>query len=56
MEGYWFSLFYRWGRGFGLLGSIFGKDGVLNQPNSVFGLIFYILQLLLGKYYTAIQK
>ncbi|XP_047568576.1 vitamin K epoxide reductase complex subunit 1-like protein 1 isoform X3 [Lutra lutra] len=38
----------RWGRGFGLLGSIFGKDGVLNQPNSVFGLIFYILQLLLG--------
>ncbi|XP_007940724.1 vitamin K epoxide reductase complex subunit 1-like protein 1 [Orycteropus afer afer] len=38
----------RWGRGFGLLGSIFGTDGVLNQPNSVFGLIFYILQLLLG--------
>uniref|UniRef100_A0A8C2RIC7 vitamin-K-epoxide reductase (warfarin-sensitive) n=1 Tax=Capra hircus TaxID=9925 RepID=A0A8C2RIC7_CAPHI len=38
----------RWGRGFGLLGSIFGKDGVLNQPNSIFGLIFYILQLLLG--------
>nr|XP_005887050.1 PREDICTED: vitamin K epoxide reductase complex subunit 1-like protein 1 [Bos mutus] len=37
-----------WGRGFGLLGSIFGKDGVLNQPNSIFGLIFYILQLLLG--------
>ena len=30
------------------MGSIFGKDGVLNQPNSVFGLIFYILQLLLG--------
>ncbi|KAJ1067768.1 hypothetical protein K5549_016422, partial [Capra hircus] len=43
-----FILFYRWGRGFGLLGSIFGKDGVLNQPNSIFGLIFYILQLLLG--------
>ncbi|ELR62773.1 Vitamin K epoxide reductase complex subunit 1-like protein 1, partial [Bos mutus] len=38
----------KWGRGFGLLGSIFGKDGVLNQPNSIFGLIFYILQLLLG--------
>ncbi|KAK2117387.1 Vitamin K epoxide reductase complex subunit 1-like protein 1 [Saguinus oedipus] len=48
LAGYWFSLFYRWGRGFGLLGSIFGKDGVLNQPNSVFGLIFYILQLLLA--------
>nr|XP_027804446.1 vitamin K epoxide reductase complex subunit 1-like protein 1 isoform X2 [Marmota flaviventris] len=41
------ALASRWGRGFGLLGSIFGKDGVLNQPNSVFGLIFYILQLLL---------
>lgn len=44
------ALASRWGRGFGLLGSIFGKDGVLNQPNSVFGLVFYILQLLLGKY------
>uniref|UniRef100_A0A2I3T3C7 vitamin-K-epoxide reductase (warfarin-sensitive) n=1 Tax=Pan troglodytes TaxID=9598 RepID=A0A2I3T3C7_PANTR len=53
-EGYWFSLFYRWGRGFGLLGSIFGKDGVLNQPNSVFGLIFYILQLLLGMTASAV--
>ncbi|XP_025130970.1 vitamin K epoxide reductase complex subunit 1-like protein 1 isoform X1 [Bos indicus] len=42
------ALASRWGRGFGLLGSIFGKDGVLNQPNSIFGLIFYILQLLLG--------
>ncbi|XP_027240607.1 vitamin K epoxide reductase complex subunit 1-like protein 1 isoform X1 [Cricetulus griseus] len=43
-----------WGRGFGLLGSIFGKDGVLNQPNSVFGLIFYILQLLLGMTASAV--
>nr|XP_021528322.1 vitamin K epoxide reductase complex subunit 1-like protein 1 [Aotus nancymaae] len=54
VTGYWFSLFYRWGRGFGLLGSIFGKDGVLNQPNSVFGLIFYILQLLLGMTASAV--
>uniref|UniRef100_A0A2K5YBK1 vitamin-K-epoxide reductase (warfarin-sensitive) n=1 Tax=Mandrillus leucophaeus TaxID=9568 RepID=A0A2K5YBK1_MANLE len=38
----------RWGRKFGLFDSVFGKDGVLNQPNSVLGLIFYILQLLLG--------
>uniref|UniRef100_A0A9L0S494 vitamin-K-epoxide reductase (warfarin-sensitive) n=1 Tax=Equus caballus TaxID=9796 RepID=A0A9L0S494_HORSE len=44
----------QWGRGFGLLGSIFGKDGVLNQPNSVFGLIFYILQLLLGMTASAV--
>ncbi|XP_006880867.1 PREDICTED: vitamin K epoxide reductase complex subunit 1-like protein 1-like [Elephantulus edwardii] len=48
------ALTSRWGRGFGLLGSIFGKDGVLNQPNSVFGLIFYILQLLLGMTASAV--
>ncbi|XP_048413227.1 vitamin K epoxide reductase complex subunit 1-like protein 1 [Stegostoma tigrinum] len=38
----------RWGRGFGLVGIIFGKDSALNQPNSIYGLIFYILQMLLG--------
>ncbi|KAM6970156.1 vitamin K epoxide reductase complex subunit 1-like protein 1 [Aplochiton taeniatus] len=38
----------RWGRGFGLLGSIFGNDNVMNQPNSVYGIVFYIFQLLLG--------
>uniref|UniRef100_A0A8C0E953 vitamin-K-epoxide reductase (warfarin-sensitive) n=1 Tax=Bubo bubo TaxID=30461 RepID=A0A8C0E953_BUBBB len=49
-----FSLFYRWGRGFGLLGSIFGKDSALNQSNSVFGLVFYILQMLLGMTASAV--
>ncbi|CAI9590469.1 unnamed protein product [Staurois parvus] len=44
----------RWGRGFGLLGSIFGKDSVMNQPNSVFGLIFYLLQMLLGMTVSAV--
>ncbi|KAM7398459.1 hypothetical protein PAMA_006391 [Pampus argenteus] len=38
----------RWGRGFGLLGSIFGNDSALNQPNSVYGIGFYAFQLLLG--------
>ncbi|CAL8276790.1 unnamed protein product [Arctogadus glacialis] len=38
----------RWGRGFGLLGSIFGNDSALNQPNSVYGICFYAFQLLLG--------
>ncbi|KAF3841296.1 hypothetical protein F7725_007158 [Dissostichus mawsoni] len=38
----------RWGRGFGLLGSIFGNDSALNQPNSVYGIAFYAFQLLLG--------
>ncbi|KAJ1184839.1 hypothetical protein NDU88_001636 [Pleurodeles waltl] len=44
----------RWGRGFGLLGSIFGQDSVLNQPNSVFCLIFYVLQMLLGLTVSAV--
>ncbi|XP_032630334.1 vitamin K epoxide reductase complex subunit 1-like protein 1 [Chelonoidis abingdonii] len=44
----------RWGRGFGLLGSIFGKDSAINQPNSVFGLVFYILQMLLGMTASAV--
>ncbi|KAJ7997384.1 hypothetical protein DPEC_G00228430 [Dallia pectoralis] len=38
----------RWGRGFGLLGSIFGNDSAMNQPNSVYGILFYVFQLLLG--------
>ncbi|XP_053940783.1 vitamin K epoxide reductase complex subunit 1-like protein 1 [Cuculus canorus] len=44
----------RWGRGFGLLGSIFGKDSAINQSNSVFGLVFYILQMLLGMTASAV--
>ncbi|XP_075709034.1 vitamin K epoxide reductase complex subunit 1-like protein 1 [Rhinoderma darwinii] len=44
----------RWGRGFGLLGSVFGKDSVMNQPNGVFGLIFYLLQMLLGMTVSAV--
>jgi len=41
----------RWGRGFGLVQIFTSKDSVLNQPNSVLGIIFYTLQLGLGKYY-----
>uniref|UniRef100_A0A8C5L7Z3 vitamin-K-epoxide reductase (warfarin-sensitive) n=1 Tax=Jaculus jaculus TaxID=51337 RepID=A0A8C5L7Z3_JACJA len=37
-----------WGRGFGLVEQVLGADSVLNQSNSVFGCIFYTLQLLLG--------
>lgn len=46
---HFYFLFFRWGRGFGLLGSIFGNDSALNQPNSVYGILFYAFQLLLGK-------
>ncbi|XP_051958187.1 vitamin K epoxide reductase complex subunit 1 [Xyrauchen texanus] len=39
----------RWGRGFGLVQIFASKDSVLNQPNSVLGIIFYTLQLGLGQ-------
>lgn len=38
----------RWGRGFGLVEPVLGEDSILNQSNSIFGCIFYTLQLLLG--------
>ncbi|KAE8578168.1 hypothetical protein XENTR_v10023372 [Xenopus tropicalis] len=38
----------RWGRGFGLVEQILGRQSFLNQPNSVFGILFYGLQVLLG--------
>ncbi|XP_041038073.1 vitamin K epoxide reductase complex subunit 1-like protein 1 [Carcharodon carcharias] len=38
----------RWGRGFGMLGALVGHDSTLNQPNSVYGLLFYLLQVLLS--------
>ncbi|KAF7235576.1 Vitamin K epoxide reductase complex subunit 1-like protein 1 [Varanus komodoensis] len=38
----------RWGRGFGLVAGLLGPHSVFNQPNSVFGLAFYTLQILLG--------
>lgn len=38
----------RWGRGFGLVQFFVDKDSVLNQPNSVLGIIFYTLQMGLG--------
>ncbi|KAG0410693.1 hypothetical protein HPB47_012177 [Ixodes persulcatus] len=38
----------RYGRGFGLLGHIVGSDSVYNQPNSVFGVLFYLSVLVFG--------
>ncbi|XP_012866980.1 PREDICTED: vitamin K epoxide reductase complex subunit 1 [Dipodomys ordii] len=40
----------RWGRGFGLVEQVLGADSILNQSNSVYGCIFYTLQLLLGEW------
>ncbi|XP_071152143.1 vitamin K epoxide reductase complex subunit 1-like protein 1 [Mytilus galloprovincialis] len=36
----------KYGKGFGLLEYIVGKTSVLNQPNSIFGMMFYILQII----------
>uniref|UniRef100_A0A6J0UXK5 vitamin-K-epoxide reductase (warfarin-sensitive) n=1 Tax=Pogona vitticeps TaxID=103695 RepID=A0A6J0UXK5_9SAUR len=38
----------RWGRGFGLVAGLLGLHSVFNQPNSIFGIAFYLLQILLG--------
>ncbi|KAF7705021.1 vitamin K epoxide reductase complex subunit 1 [Silurus meridionalis] len=39
----------RWGRGFGLVQLFAEKDSLLNQPNSILGILFYTLQLGLGQ-------
>ncbi|KFM57179.1 Vitamin K epoxide reductase complex subunit 1-like protein 1, partial [Stegodyphus mimosarum] len=39
----------KYGKGFGLLEHIVGKDSMLNQPNSVYGVIFYIGFMPLGE-------
>ncbi|XP_077170871.1 vitamin K epoxide reductase complex subunit 1 [Paroedura picta] len=38
----------RWGRGFGLVAGLLGPRSLFNQPNSIFGIAFYTLQILLG--------
>jgi len=39
----------RWGRGFGL----FNSDSFLNIPDSLFGLMYYCLSLILNRPYTS---
>uniref|UniRef100_A0A8C3V1R6 vitamin-K-epoxide reductase (warfarin-sensitive) n=1 Tax=Catharus ustulatus TaxID=91951 RepID=A0A8C3V1R6_CATUS len=38
----------RWGRGLGLVEPVLGKDSAVNVPNGAVGLLFYLLQGLLG--------
>ncbi|XP_053789191.1 vitamin K epoxide reductase complex subunit 1 [Vidua chalybeata] len=38
----------RWGRGLGLVEPVLGGDSALNVPNGAIGLLFYLLQGLLG--------
>ena len=39
---------FRYGKGFGLLRYIVGEHSILNQPNSVAGVIFYIVVIGIG--------
>lgn len=41
-------ILFRYGRGFGLIEYVVGKHHWLNQPNSIFGMIFYVTQVILG--------
>ena len=43
--------FTRYGTGFGLVEPVLGKKSLLNVPNSIFGIAFYSLIMLLGKTY-----
>ena len=36
----------------GLLEYVVGRESVLNQPNSVFGILFYIVLIAAGKYWA----
>lgn len=48
-NGQWFDSLHRYGRGFGLIGKLLGEDHILNQPNSIFGIFFYCIVIILGK-------
>jgi len=42
------ALSSKYGMGFGFLGSVFGDKHMLNQPNTLFGAVFYALMAGLG--------
>lgn len=39
----------KYGRGFGIVGELLGHDHILNQPNSIPGILFYLLVIILGE-------
>jgi hypothetical protein len=43
-------LHFRYGKGFGIARHIFGEDSILNQPNSLGGMLFYCIMIGLSKY------
>jgi len=50
MRQFLFKYSYRYGKGFGILGKIFGSDSVINQPNGIYGLVMYPVFLLLSEF------
>jgi len=39
----------RYGKGFGLIDYVVDKNHWMNQPNSVFGILFYLIQISLSE-------
>jgi hypothetical protein len=39
---------YSYSRGFGLMRYLLGENHILNAPNCILGIVFYVLQLLIG--------
>ncbi|XP_068228907.1 vitamin K epoxide reductase complex subunit 1-like protein 1 [Palaemon carinicauda] len=39
----------KYGRGFGIIGGLLGHDHILNQPNSIPGILFYVLIVVTGE-------
>ncbi|XP_011668383.1 vitamin K epoxide reductase complex subunit 1-like [Strongylocentrotus purpuratus] len=42
----------KYGKGFGIIGQILGEDNILNQPNSIYGIIFFCLQIALAMVFS----
>ena len=39
----------RYGTGFGIVGPMLGENSPLNLPNSIYGILFYLLTIILGE-------
>ena len=46
-----FSFSHRYGTGFGIIGPILGEQSLLNLPNTIYGILFYLLTMALGMTY-----
>ena len=42
---------FRYSKGFGVAKYLLGEQSVLNAPNCVIGIFFYLLQFILGNYH-----